>query len=78
MKDALTWSVFELEKCSFLLYGSEFVQKLISAAASPAPTCIVWHQTLLERSVTSEPSVPPPLPQKNPKCSSQHTFPANS
>ena len=29
IKNALTWSIFELEKCSFFLNGSEFRQKLI-------------------------------------------------
>ena len=28
-KNALTWSIFELQKCSFFLNGSEFRQKLI-------------------------------------------------
>ena len=36
--------------------------------ANPAPTCIVWHQTMtktpMRLSVTSEPSVPPPQPEK--------------
>ena len=34
LKTSLTWSVFELEKCSFFLNGSKFRQKLIGAIIS--------------------------------------------
>ena len=63
--NALTRSIFELEKCSLFLNGSEFRHDWYHyQGASPAPTCIVRHQAMTKTptrwSVTSEPSVPPP------------------
>ena len=57
----------------FFLNGSEFHHKLIGTinypCAKPSPMWIVWHQQLIEnsyeRSVTSEPSVPPPHTHTN-------------
>ena len=72
IKNALTWSIFELEKCSFFFKWvriSPEIDWYHYQGASPAPTCIVRHQTMTKTptrwSVTSEPSVPPPPPVLN-------------
>ena len=41
-KNALTWSIFELEKCSFFLNGSEFRQKLIGTITSVLVKHLRW------------------------------------
>ena len=63
-KNGLTSSVVELEKCSFFLKWvriSPEIDWCHYQGASPAPTCIVRHQTMTRTptrwSVTSEPSV---------------------
>ena len=71
IKNALTRSIFELEKCSFWKWvrTSQEIDRYHYQGASLAPMCIVWHQTMTKTptrwSVTSEPSVPPPPPRVN-------------
>ena len=60
---ALTLSIFELEKCSFFK-RVKILQEIDwyhYQGASPALTCIIWHQTITNTptrgSVTSEPNM---------------------
>ena len=66
IKNALTRSIFELEKCSFFFKWVRILPEIDwyhYQAPSPAPTGIVrlqtWTKTPTRWSVTSEPSVPP-------------------
>ena len=74
--DGLPLSIFELEKCTFI-NGSE-IDWYHYQGANPAPTCIVWHQTITKTpirwNVTSEPSGGGGYPQKSQNFSNSLFF----
>ena len=61
-KNALTWSMFELQKCIFFKWVRILpeIDWYHYQCASPAPMCILWHQKLIWSEVSHQSPVCPP------------------